>query len=123
MKCLLAPLAILLVAAADPAEPPKKGAREEEKIKVARAQVQTISAAVETYKLNNGEYPDTLKDLTKPQPNGGAALLPAKALQDPWKRTYQYDPAGLHNGGLKADVWTVTPAKKLIGNWPEKKKR
>src|SRR5207249_1429539 len=114
------PLVILLVAGGDVVEPPKKGARDEEKAKVTRAAVEAVSAAVETYKLNNGEYPKQLKDLAAPQPNGGAALLPAKALLDPWKRTYRYDPAGKRNGRLKADVWTVTPAKKVIGNWPEK---
>ena len=120
MKVLLAPLAILLVAG--DAEPPKKGAKDEEKVKVARVQVRAISEQLEVYKLNNGEYPEKLQDLAKPQPGGGAPLLPAKALLDPWKRPYRYDPAGKRNGGLKADVWTVTPAKKRIGNWPEKKR-
>ncbi len=35
---------------------------------------------------------------------------------------YQYDAAGKKNGGTKPDIWTETPDKKIIGNWPEEKK-
>ncbi len=46
-------------------------------------------------------------------------MVNAEELIDPWKKPYQYDPAGPKNKGSKPDLWTATPEKKVIGNWKE----
>jgi hypothetical protein len=48
-------------------------------------------------------------------------FVEAKALIDPWDKEFQYDVAGKQNDKKKPDIWTETPDKKTIGNWPEKK--
>jgi hypothetical protein len=83
--------------------------------------VQTLSRAVEAYKISNGEYPSGLDDLAKKQPGGGPALVEAGALKDPWGKPYSYDPAGPKNAGLKPDIWSAGGGKVLIGNWPAPK--
>jgi hypothetical protein len=81
----------------------------------ARAQAQQLTVASQTYHLQFGEPPTSLKDLVKP-PEGKPFVEPS-ALTDPWGKPYQYDPAGPKNGGARPDVWTTTPGGKVIGNW------
>ena len=50
---------------------------------------------------------------------GGPYLDNPDALIDPWGNTYQYDPVGPRNNGVRPDTWTVNPRDgTLIGNWP-----
>ena len=58
----------------------------------ARADVRTLTVAVDTYFLTNGEHPQTLKQLTEKQPDGGRPFLEATSLIDPWGRPYVYEP-------------------------------
>jgi hypothetical protein len=58
----------------------------------ARVDVRTLTLAVQAYFINNGEYPQTLKQLAEKQPNGGLPFLEARALTDPWSRPYVYEP-------------------------------
>jgi hypothetical protein len=112
-----------------PAESPKakkskdKKKQEQAKEKLARAQFKILADAVDTFELNNGRKPTKLAELAKKQPNGGKPLIPAKLLIDPWGKPYKCDPEGPKNKGAKADIWTVTPAGKTIGNWPKKVKK
>jgi hypothetical protein len=90
---------------------------EEAMVTKAKLDVRGLSQHLDVYKLNTGEYPKALAVLTE----GTNPLLPNKeSLLDPWGNPYQYDPDGPRNRGLRPDVWTVTPDKKVIGNWPEK---
>jgi Type II secretion system (T2SS), protein G len=83
-----------------------------------RNRLQQLTAVVETYKLNNGEYPPTLDTLLQPQPRGGPAFYgEAGALLDPWGKPFHYDAAGLHQGGRRPDIWSDSP-KGPLGNWP-----
>jgi general secretion pathway protein G len=94
---------------------------DESKEKAARAQLKgTLTTAVETYKLNNGDYPPNLEALTQQQPNGGKPILEPDALRDPWGQAYGYDPAGPHNGGMRADIWCNRPNGQ-IGNWSQQR--
>jgi hypothetical protein len=94
---------------------------EQVKISVARIEVRALEQQLQVYKLSNGDYPQNLEALAQPQPSGGAALVPKEKLLDPWKRPYQYNPAGPKNQGLKPDVWSLGPNPKnadgVIGNW------
>lgn len=92
---------------------------EEAKISTARIDANGLSTQVETYKLNNGDYPASIEALVQPQPNGGSPLVPPDKIRDPWGKPYQIDPSGQRNSGSKADVFTTTPKGQLIGNFPQ----
>ena len=97
------------------ADQPKDKA-EKAKVDVAKAQVAELDKAVAAYRVKENVYPDSLMTLAD------AKLIDLKALTDPWGKVYQYDVAGKRNEGKKPDIWTVTPAKETIGNWPAMKK-
>jgi hypothetical protein len=87
------------------------GATAADPVQTAKADVKTIERAVTDYCIKKGEYPaslDTLVDEGAVNPDG---------LRDPWKHEYHYDPIGRKNKGARPDIWTVTPAKEIIGNW------
>jgi hypothetical protein len=78
-------------------------------MQTARTDVKAIERAVQKYCIKRGEYPTRLDALV--------GEVSAPNLRDPWQHQYQYDPAGRKNNGERPDIWTVTPAKKVIGNW------
>jgi hypothetical protein len=92
---------------------------EETKAVAAKVQIKLIDSAIQLYQLNTDQVPKSLKALTE----GDKPALKPEALIDPWGKPYQYDPAGPKNKGKKPDVWTVTPGKKVIGNWEEEKQK
>ena len=79
----------------------------------ARADISTITGALDMYKLQNGAYPTTAQGLEAlvRAPAGAAAatyqpggyLKGGKVPQDPWGRPYSYAAPGAHG---EADVWT-----------------
>jgi hypothetical protein len=81
--------------------------------------VQSLSAQCETFKLNNGQYPSKIEELGQKQPGGGAALVPADRLRDPWGQLYRIDGAGTKNKRRRCDVWSIGHPieKRVIGNW------
>lgn len=92
---------------------------ETSKLSRAKIDCEALSNMVETYKLNNGDYPASVEQLAAPQPSGAAALCPPDKTRDPWGKPYQIDPSGSHNGGNKADVFTTSPRGQLIGNFSQ----
>jgi general secretion pathway protein G len=90
---------------------------EDSKVSRAKLDCEGLSTQVETYKLNNGQYPTSMQQLTQPQPNGMSALVPPDKIKDPWGQEYRIDATGQHNGGNKADVLTTTPKGQTIGNF------
>jgi general secretion pathway protein G len=94
---------------------------EDAKVSTAKAECNALSSQVEIYKLNNGEYPASIQALTQQQPNGHSPMIPAEKALDPWGKPYQIDPAGQHNAGGKADVFTTTPNGQIVGNFPSAK--
>ena len=90
---------------------------DEAKKQVAAQQTKVLTQAVQTYKIDHGDYPASLEALLVRSDEGkGPWLDSADALIDPWGRPYQYDPAGSNNGGLKPDIWSEGPEGQ-IGNW------
>jgi uncharacterized protein (TIGR03067 family) len=83
----------------------------------AKAQIATLDQATKAYKLKNNEFPAALKDLVPDYVKNEEALI------DPWKQPYQYDASGPKNNGTQPDIWTVTPTKEVIGNWPKAKSK
>jgi hypothetical protein len=103
------------------APPPRHMATHGQKVGAAKEGTLKLAGAIEAYKLNNGNYPAAIKDLAAKQPLGGAALLKAEELIDPWCRPYEFDVKGLKNNGGCVDVWSRGPdpkdPKAMIGNW------
>ena len=115
--------ALLLAAGLAPAEPPKVPQPESAKVARAKADLATLTTACAAYKLKFREYPEKLDQLLSP-PRGPAFIDPRSSdLKDPWGKKFEYDRAGKHHqGNLKPDIWTTTPAGEKLGNWPEEKK-
>jgi general secretion pathway protein G len=83
---------------------------EEAKVGVARTDAKALAEQVEIYKLNNdGASPASIEALATTQPNGGAPLVPAEKVRDPWNQLYQID-----SSGLKARVFTTSPSGVVI---------
>lgn len=82
----------------------------ESKIKAAKVQIEDLSAALDMYKLDNGNYPTTdqgLKALIE-VPEGskrwnGPYLSKNKMPLDPWQQDYHYAAPGTHG---KFDLYT-----------------
>jgi hypothetical protein len=49
-----------------------------------------------------------------------AKILSSKSLVDPWGKEFHFEITGKKNQGKSPDIWTETPDKKVIGNWPDK---
>jgi len=101
------------------AEPPK--ADEDVKLLLADLGVRQLSIQCLHYSILFDKFPENLEDLLTPP--CGKALIESDDLKDPWGNTYQYDAKGKHQKNrARPDVWTVTPAGRTLGNWPEEKK-
>jgi Type II secretion system (T2SS), protein G len=86
------------------------------KVDVAKVQLAVLDKAVAAYRVKNDVFPESIQTLVD------AKIIDAKAATDPWGKQYQYEVGGKRNDRKKPDIWTVTPAKETIGNWPAKKK-
>jgi general secretion pathway protein G len=70
------------------------------KVKTAQAQMQNLSTALDTYRLDVGVYPNSLAELISSDKQGWSGPYLKKAVpQDPWKFDYQYEL--LSNGDFK----------------------
>jgi hypothetical protein len=94
-----------------------RAAAEDAKEKVAKVTIRNFERAAKVYFLKNERFPQKLDDLTE----GAMPYIEPRrdALLDPWGNKFHYDPAGKRNKGTKPDIWTETPDKKVIGNWPD----
>jgi hypothetical protein len=73
-----------------------------------------LDAVVQRYLQSNRKLPANLKALVD------AKALSSKLLVDPWGKKFQYDITGKKTANKEVpDIWTVTPDKKVIGNWPD----
>ena len=61
------------------------------KVKTARAQMQMIETALDTYRLDIGDYPVALADLLKSSAVGwDGPYMPKRIPDDPWGNAYNY---------------------------------
>ena len=71
-------------------------------VKVARAQIESLSKALDQYRIDVGQYPTTDQGLTalltKPsqEPKWAGPYLAKAVPRDPWGRDYQYVSPGQH---------------------------
>lgn len=70
----------------------------------AKADIDTIGAGLDLYKLQNGRYPSTSEGLAALVQSGGAFLKGKAVPKDPWGRDYLYASPGQHG---EADVWSL----------------
>ncbi|RDE06066.1 type II secretion system major pseudopilin GspG [Sphingomonas aracearum] len=94
------------------------------RIEKARADISTIQAGLDLYRLQNGSYPSTSQGLqalvTAPQGADPAKYQSGgyikKLPDDPWGRPYLYASPGQHG---QADVWTLGSDDKEGGEGPD----
>src|SRR5579863_4356333 len=77
---------------------------------VARTSANNLSKVVMAYKIKHHNWPQSLQQLTQPDPNGGPPLLEPNDLVDPWGNQFQYDQTGQMNQGRKPDIYTMDPS-------------
>jgi general secretion pathway protein G len=93
--------------------PQLEGANE----KVAKIKAREIGNAVQTYYTNNnGQWPNSLQELTQPGPDG-KPIMAADGIVDPWGHPYTLDVNGPNHQGAAPDVYCTSPGGKVIGNW------
>ncbi len=68
------------------------------KVKTARMQMRMIETALETYRLDMGNYPKELAELLSSGGDGwDGPYLPKKVPDDPWGNAYNYESPGPDN--------------------------
>lgn len=64
-------------------------------IKTAKAQMQNLETALDTYRLDVGSYPESLQELrSSNKRNWDGPYLPKNVPLDPWGNPYQYESPG-----------------------------
>ena len=98
-ELLVVLLILSLIAAA--ITPQIMGRLDSSKVRAAKLQIETLSSALDMYKIDNGSYPRTehgLDALLAP-PDGmpywdGPYVRSSNTLVDPWRRSFKYAQAG-----------------------------
>jgi len=78
----------------------------------AKADIQAISVAIQSYNMNEGRYPASLAALSE----GDDPYLERGVPKDPWQGEYQYSYPGSHRP-FRYDIQTTTPDGRVIANW------
>ena len=82
----------------------------------ARIDVNTLDEAVMAHKVqSDGDYPQTLRELTVPA-EGKPAALTESALKDPWGNEYKYEPQNKDATG-RPHIYAQAPSGVIIDNW------
>jgi general secretion pathway protein G len=87
----------------------------------ARIDLKTLSDAVNTYKVQHGDYPPSLEALTQRTADGGTAYIEIASLIDPWGRPYVFERENRHPQTGKPHLYSEGPnlgdAASRISNW------
>lgn len=88
------------------------GRFEGSKVEIAKAQVETLSASVQSFYVDMGRCPDSLAELIKSSDSKwrGPYLSKSEIPPDPWKREYQYKCPGEHS---RFDLYSLGPNNRL----------
>lgn len=114
---LLVVVAILVVLAGA-AVPMYMKYLDDAKRQMAWTNAKTLEKVCDTYKIKNGDYPASLRDLAVPGPDG-KPYIEEKDLLDPFQHEYQYAYPGSHSAVGKPDIWSNGAGgnEAQIGNW------
>src|SRR5690348_16643238 len=83
----------------------------------AKLQIAHLQEAVELYKTDQGEYPDSLQLLTQPL-EGKPAPLEAKDLLDPWQQPYVYEPQNRNPTTFRPHIYSShQTGGQPLANW------
>lgn len=99
------------------------GAFEGSKAKAAKIEIANLAAAMELYRLTEGNYPSSeqgIAALVEPPVSGswgGPYLTRKSAVNDPWGRPYLYKSPGEHGA---FDIWTLGADGKAGGDGNDK---
>ena len=84
------------------------------KVKTARAQMQMIETALDTYRLDMNEYPETLAKLLNSDADGwDGPYMPKKIPNDPWGNPYNYTSTA--QSGLPYELFSMGKDGKVGG--------
>ena len=85
---------------------------ERARVSKARADIEGLSMAVNSYYMEFGKFPTSLSDLT----SGDDPVLEKAIPNDPWGGQYQFSCPGSHKP-FKFDLQATSPEGKIIANW------
>lgn len=72
------------------------------KQKTALAQMRMMHTSLDTYRLDIGDYPSSLRELRKSDnPNWDGPYIPEDVPADPWGNEYVYETPGTDGNGFK----------------------
>ena len=85
------------------------------RVKTAQAQIQMLGTALDTYRLDLGDYPDNLAELRASSRRGwDGPYLPKNVPLDPWGNPYSYQKPG--ENGQEYTLKSLGKDGKLGGN-------
>lgn len=85
---------------------------EKARVNKAKADIQGIGVAIQSYNMEVGRYPANLDALT----SGDEPFLEKGIPKDPWGGEYAYSYPGSHKP-LKYDLSCTSPDGKVVANW------
>src|SRR6516164_450507 len=86
------------------------------KEKTAYTGVMKLEQAAAAFKLNHGDWPQSLLELTVPE-DGKPAPLDQNELRDPWGAEFVYDLASRHPTKLTPLIYSTGGGARKISNW------
>jgi general secretion pathway protein G len=86
------------------------------KEKTAYTGVMKLEQAAAAFKINHGDWPTSLAELTIPE-EGKAAPIDQNELRDPWGIEYVYDLSNRHPTKLTPLIYSTGGGAKQIRNW------
>ncbi len=95
---------------------PKMGGKSEKAmIAQAKANINSLSMAIQEYEMINGAYPSSLDGLLD-ESKGGPFMEKKVIPMDPWGKPYTFAAPGAHNTHT-FDLSTTSPKGEVINNW------
>jgi general secretion pathway protein G len=82
----------------------------------ARIDIQHLASLIDQYKVEQGDYPESLQALAQPS-EGKPAFIEAKELVDPWGQPYVYEPQNKNPSTFRPRISCTHQSAEPIANW------
>lgn len=89
---------------------------QDSQVTAARIKAIDLAKCVKRFHVNNGRYPWSIEELTKPQPNGGQPFCDEQAITDPWGQPFRILLHEDEKGGTLVEVFTFSPRGERFSN-------